>query len=438
MKFERRLLGFRLILLFAVMLSSWNGVFSQKKISPYLIGQNVWERNAVFNILQEVKAVKFQTIRIGGNGYENTRFTDAELVRLIDYVRSVGAEPIVQLPRQLKDGDKAFNVIARINGELGKAIKFWSIGNEPDHHNQLASPEEVFDYYTRIAAQIKRYDSNARIMGFDLASYKTSYIDRLLGGDLDLTGKVPGHRYYYLDMVSFHGYKFKDILKMEADVADLKLRLERANRKRPAREKLGWAITEFNSHWLVDYKLDGDYWPFTFYNGQMFAEVYDLGMREGAFTICPWSLLEGGADREGTDLSMFDLTNNRLYPRSNYYHTQMLAQNFRENYLPHRDNKDSVTVIPMGDSDGISVMILNKSKKSHFDYIVKLNDKKNISSGDTLYINISAGIVSTYRAGIQPESTQMLIFDNKGNLINKYSYSRKDEAERKAPTIERF
>ncbi|RZM26221.1 MAG: hypothetical protein EOO88_17780 [Pedobacter sp.] len=424
------------LILFTV--SAAAAVFGQQRISPYLIGQNAWERNAVFSIHDEVKAVHFQMIRIGGNGYENPRFVNTELIKLIDYVRSVGAEPIVQLPRQLKNDDLAYKAIERINGELGKKIKFWSIGNEPDHHNQLASADEVYDFFTKISAQIKRFDPDGKILGVDLASYKPEYINRLIGGDLDLTGKIPGHNYYYLDVFSFHGYRFRDITTMEANVANLKKRLKPINSGRPKDQQLAWAITEFNSHWLVDRNLDAEYWPFTFHNGQVFAEMYDLGMREGAFTICPWSLLEGGADREGTDLSMFDLINKKIYPRSNYYHTQMIAHNFRKNYLMHHENQDSLTVIPMGDEQGISVMLLNKSKSRNFDYKIDLNGRKKSKDEKSVSVRIDARVPSTFNSSIDAQTTQMLIFDMNGLLKKKYVYNYQNEALMEGPKITVF
>ena len=413
-----------------------NSAKAQISISKYLIGQNAWEKNQIFKVIDDIKAVHYQAIRIGGNGYENIGFMSKDVLKLIDYARSVGAEPIVQMPRQLKDNDGAFKAIAYLNGVQHKKIKFWSIGNEPDHHNQLSTPEEVYDYFTKIAAQIKRYDPNAKIMGFDLSSYKVSYLKRLLGGDLDVTKRIPKQDYYFLDMVSFHNYKFKDITGFENDVKDLKQLLKPINENRPGNQQIGWAITEFNSHWMVDTSLGNDFLPYTFYNGQIFAEMYDLGMREGAFTICPWSILEGGARRQGTDLGMFDLVGNKYFPRSNYYHTQMLAQNFRDNYLSHSNTQKDVTVIPMGDKSGVSVMIINKNKSNNFQYTLQLHlSNKEVS--DHL-ITINANLSTVLKADMQPASTQMLVFDKEGKLIKKYIYSAKDEESKKAPSIELF
>ncbi|QEK51717.1 hypothetical protein FYC62_08625 [Pedobacter aquae] len=384
------------------------------KISNYLFGQNAWERSGIFKVQEFVKDVQYQTIRIGGNGYENAGFINKEAIKLIDYVRSVGAEPILQMPRQFKNNDLAFKAITYINGENKKGVKFWSIGNEPDHKNQFAKPEEVYDYFTKISEQIKRYDANVKIIGFDAASFTPDYHNRLLGGDLDLTGKISGKDYYYLDVVSFHHYKFKDISRFETDVKDLKQKLYVLNKNRAKKHHLTWAITEFNSHWLVDKKLEEDYQPYTFYNGQMFAELYDLGMREQAFTICPWSILEGGADREGTDLSMFDFLNNQYLKRSNYYHTWLLSRYKRAYYLPHQESQKEIVVIPMGDKEGMTVMLLNKSKQKAFEYHLQFNRKK---TNKHVSINIAAGLAKNYQSAISPQTTHMLVFDKRGNLL---------------------
>lgn len=421
---------FRLVVF--LFLATASAGFAQIPISPRLIGENAWGRQTIFQVKDQLAKVGFQTIRIGGNTYERGTFIDQHAIALIDFARSIGAEPVVQLPRQLKDNNAAYNAIAYINGKMGKKIRYWSIGNEPDHKNQLAQPEEVYDYFKKISAQVKSYDAGAVIMGFDLSSYKPLYLDRFLGGDLDLTGKIPGKPYYYLDLVTFHGYKFKDIAKFETEVNQLKAQLTTLNARRPEGKKLGWAITEFNSHWKVDHSLDNDFMPFNFHNGQIFAEVYDLGMREGAFTICPWSILEGGAKREGTDLSLFDLADSAYVPRSNYYHIQLLAQNIKRYYLKHTPNSQDITVIPMGDSTGFAIMVLNKNKSKAQEYTLNLNDDNHAGSSA---IAINAGIKKTIQDSIAAECTKLFVLNNKGDIERVYTYSAKDEAVKKAPQV---
>jgi len=425
-------INWQAIIIFLVACSAlpFGGV-AQEQISPYLIGQNAWEKKSIFRVKDQIAAVQYQAIRIGGNTYEKADFFSQSALELIDFARTAGAEPIVQIPRQLKDGDQAFQAVKWLNGTMKKRIRFWSIGNEPDHKNQRATDEEVRDYFMKISAQIKRYDPQAVVMGFDLSSYKIPILERLLGGDLDVTGKVPGKDYYYLDKVTFHSYKFRDIAGLEANVKDLKARLAVLNEKRPADQQIGWAITEFNSHWKVEPALGEEFLPFTFHNGQIYAEMYDLGMREGAFTICPWSMLEGGAKRQGTDLSMFDLQDGKYLPRSNYYHTQLLAVHIKRNYLQHSTNSKNLVVIPTGDNSGVAVMVMNKSKSSAQEYRLSFRFKE--QAPDSLQISINASIDQSYDGNIPAYSTQMLVFDRNGRLVRKFSYSSKDADEMRGP-----
>ncbi len=404
---------------------------AQITISPYLIGQNAWEQHSISKVKDQISEVRFQSVRIGGNTYEKADFISQSALALIDYVRASGAEPIVQLPRQLKDNDAAFKAVTYINGTMGKHIRFWSIGNEPDHKHQPATPEQVREYFTKISMQIKRYDPTAVVMGFDLASYNLSYLNRLLGGNLDVTGKVPGKQYYYLDKVTFHQYKFMNITKIEENVKDLKSRLASINAKRPAGEQIGWAITEFNTHWMVDLTLNEAYLPYNFHNGQIYAEMYDLGMREGAFAMCPWSMLEGGAERTGTDLSLFDLEDGVYKPRSNYYHTALLAHFIKSKYLLHSPNTDDLVVIPTGDESGISVMILNKNKTENLNYTLAF--KRGPVQSDPAVISINADLDREFKGHIPSFSTQMLVFDKMGKLIKAYEYSSKDAHQKTAP-----
>lgn len=77
----------------------------------------------IFEVQNQVKKVSCQTIRIGGNGYENNGFIYNNAVKLTDFARAVGAEPIFQMPRELKDNDDAYKAITYINVKMKKNIK---------------------------------------------------------------------------------------------------------------------------------------------------------------------------------------------------------------------------------------------------------------------------------------------------------------------------
>jgi len=239
----------------------------------------------------------------------------------------------------------------------------WNISNEPDlASNNFGNAAAVSTYIKRIASALKSVDSTIVIMGPETSWYQNSaYMTPLIGGSADITGKdAAGH--YYIDVVTFHKYMFTEISGLESDVNNLLSKFNTVNAKRPVDKKLSWGLTEFNTSYdnAINTSPDQDVW--SFHAGQLFAEIYGLGMRKGAFAMNAWSMFEG-PDRSGTDLSLFDKD---FKGRSNYYHCLMLGQNMKKNYVTTTDNQSNVVVIPMADSTGVSVMLLNKNRTAGY------------------------------------------------------------------------
>lgn len=194
-------------------------------------------------------------------------------------------------------------------------------------------------------------------------------------------------------------------------------------------------ISEINSHYSNDLAT-ADQKTWSFNCGQMFAELYDLGMRKGAFSICEWSVFESGGSRTNGDLSLFDFSGGKLKGRSSYYHALMLGQNLKTKYLSNADNKGDVSIISMGDSTGFAIMILNKNNTKPYEYSLGLNGA--YVSEKELKIKVSAGIDKEFTGIIGFNSTKMMVFNTVGQLIKQYSYNETDANSMNAPTIELF
>jgi hypothetical protein len=400
------------------------------KISPYLIGNNAWYYVNLKSLWGKIDTADFQTIRIGGAGAEGWYGDNAWYMTLIDDIRKANAEPIVQVPRYLTD-QQVIDFITKVNITNNKKIKLWSIGNEPDHRNRPSPVNEVSAYIKRISSALKSVDSTIIVMGPDNAGY-WNYLNDLLGTDsLSITGKnAAGH--YYIDVYTWHRYMFNTINGLESDVNNMMTRLATINASRPEGKKLTWGLTEFNSTYDNAKNPSSDYDVWNSNTGQVYAEVYGLGMRKNTFTMTAWSMLEGDSERAGTDLSLFDKDHKG---RSNYYHSLMLGQNMKNFYVTPTDNQDSVVVIPMKDSTGIAVMILNKDRDQGFDYALRLDDN-NFTNNKALQIKVNAGKNIELTDSITKFSTQMLIFDNQGILKKKYSYTSVDADFRGEPLIQ--
>jgi hypothetical protein len=109
-----------------------------QEISPTLFGQNFWlaqgdegNRPGYLDLLwPQVKASGVTMIRIGGNGYERQMPGSLRLSRMIDSIKSIGAEPLLQVPRQYS-ADEAYRLVRSVNASTREHVKYWSIGNEP-------------------------------------------------------------------------------------------------------------------------------------------------------------------------------------------------------------------------------------------------------------------------------------------------------------------
>jgi len=409
-------------------------VLQAQKISSYLMGNNAWYDGAGLNSLWDDMAVaKFQTIRIGGATAEGYLLTNSKYITLINGIRSSNAEPIVQVPRYFTD-QQVKDFITNINITNKKNIKFWSIGNEPDHSNRPSTLEEVSAYIKRISSTLKSVDPTILVLGPETAGFNSStYLTRLLGGNLDITGKDANGN-YYLDIYTWHKYMFTDINGLETDVNTFLSKVSASNLNRPLGKKITWGFTEFNSSYDNSKNTTPDQDVWSFHAGQLFAEVYGLGMRKGAFTMNAWSMLEGQVERAGTDLSLFDKD---LKGRANYYHSLMIGQNMKKNYLINTDNKQNVVVIPMADSTGIAVMILNKDHVTSFDYTLRL-DNGTFILPNALQIKVDAGVSTEITGNIAKEATQTLVFDRSGVMIKRYTYTSRDADMRGEPLVEYF
>ena len=403
-----------------------------QSISPYLIGNNAWYDGAgLTGLWDDMALAKFQSIRIGGSGAEGYQSNYTKYISLIDGIRLAKAEPIVQVNHTFT-AQQAINLITNLNITNKKNIRLWNISNEPDlPSNNFGDANAVSIYTKRIASALKSVDSTIIIMGPETSWYQNSaYMTPLIGGSADITGKdAAGH--YYIDVVTFHKYVFTDISGLESDVNNLLSKLNTVNANRPTGKKLSWGLTEFNTTYDNTINTTPDQNVWSFHAGQLFAEVYGLGMRKGAFAMNAWSMFEG-PDRSGTDLSLFDKD---LKGRSNYYHCLMLGQNFKKNYITTTDNKPNVVVIPMQDSTGIAVMILNKDQTTNFDYALRL-DNGTFVQAKTLQIKVNAGINAEITGSITKDATQMLVFDAAGTLVKRYTYTSLDAEGRGEPLVE--
>lgn len=428
--------------------------FSQE-ISPYMYGINAWMPYSVgtYNLngkldqlWGKVKDCRLKLIRIGGIKPDQYQPTNSQYLSLIDSIRKIGAEPIVQVPYNngVYSATNAASIVRYINITCGRNVKYWSIGNEPDGQYFFTTAAPIASYSKSFASAMKAIDPTIKIVGPDLSWLRSSIYSSLIGGADDITGKDTNGN-YYLDIVSFHFYPNSGS-QVRLDVtsnnpADFSSKItslvgwvKEANtlHNRTGSNALEWAVTEFNINYnnpvindVMGLGVKG------FINGQFWAECLGICMKNNAFTFMPWSIHESSGRGSIYDLGFLDGTLGQN-PRSSYYHLQLMATYNKTNYAIATDNKSLVKVVATKDTTGTTVMICNQELTSSFSYTVRL-DNNTVTGSNSLKINVDNSLAVQFSASIPSQTTQVVIFDSNGILQKIIEYSINDAINQTPP-----
>ena len=156
-------------------------------ISPNLFGQNHWiatgnEGNRVGYIhllWPEVQASGIKTVRIGGNGCNRNLPERKRLSVMVDSIRRIGAEPLLQVPSDFT-ALQAMELVEYFTKTGEKRVKYWCIGNEPLLHDEFTI-EEVHQYIMRIAPAMKKVDPTIKIFVFDECELREKAYEAMCG-----------------------------------------------------------------------------------------------------------------------------------------------------------------------------------------------------------------------------------------------------------------
>ena len=422
-------------------------VFSYAQtISPYLAGQNAWLPYAYGNeiyggsldqLWSKISDSKVKFIRVGGIAPDFSMPTNQQYLALVDSIRKIGAEPLIQVPygRGKYNASNAAAIVNYLNNTMGRNVKYWTIANEPNlpHDSYAAvSVGTVESYIKSYAPAMKSVDPSIFIVGPDCAWYDVGFYDNLIGGSNDITGRDTNGR-FYIDIVSFHSYPFDgnqsraDVINQpstgfEGAVKALIVNLNKANAKhgRNGASALRWALTEFNINYRNPTVNNAEgVGVHSFLNGQFFAEYFGIGMKYEVFTMMPWSVHESQGARGTYDLGYLD-NNTTFNPRAYYYHEMMISEHFKGSVLASSDNHTLIKTFASADANQISVLILNQELTRSFNAGLRF-DEQLINT--ELAINANVGLGKAYYDVIPAQSTVLLVFSRNGELIKKIFYS---------------
>jgi len=405
-----------------------------QEISPYLIGQNYWLENGdegrvgyVHKLWDKVEASGVKTIRIGGNGYQNNFPARTRLNNMIDSIKAIGAEPVLQVSSRFTDL-QAKELVEYYSRDNSRKVSFWSIGNEPLLHKRHTI-EEVHEFVVRIARAMKSVNSKIKIFVFDEASLEKEAYDAFVGGDLDIIG-LKENGAWLIDGMNFHNYPMgpdfdrEDVIfygpdKILKQIEHLQDLMTKANSKhnRVGKDALLWGLTEFNVTYVNPNREISGYGNPSFVGGQFMAEIFGYGMKYNAFMMNPWCISE--VDVVRTDFGYIGMPV-EFYPRSTYYHMQLISKHMKKNYIESDVNQEYVKTIVTEDETGFMVLIMNQHQTEDFDFSLSGANKESTSE---LEIKLNTDTNLSYEGLISNEATKLLVFDSNGNLKKEIDYS---------------
>lgn len=431
-----------------IIIISLNIRINAQEISPYLFGQNHWiatgdegNRIGYMDVLwPKVKESGVKCIRIGGNAY-NHRFPERKrLTAIIDSIRNIGAEPLLQVPVGFT-AIQAMELVEYYTKPGNKKVQYWSIGNEPLLHKDFTI-EQIHEYIMRIAPAMKKVDPTLKLFVFDECELREKEYRELCGGRLDISG-LKENGAWLIDGFNFHRYPngkefgrddvvFSGPENILAQTKLLKQIMEDADKKhnRTGDAKLMWGLSEVNVTYANPDREIAGYGNTSFLGGQFMAEVYGIGMQFGAFSVNPWCISE--TDAVSTDFGYLGLPR-EFYPRSSYYHTQMMAENMKGSYVNTSDNQKYVKIIASKSEDQIAILIMNQDQTTDFDFDIIFN--MNEKSKKPLVINAEAALDLIFSGRVENQTSMLFVFDSKGTLKKQIIYGLRHNLKNLKPEI---
>ncbi len=427
-----------------------SGLAKAQKISPYLFGQNLWLTDGsegrpgyIDKLWPKVEKSGVQMIRIGGAGYDDHMPDIETLTHWVRSIKAIGAEPLMQVSK-FKSAEESAALVKYFNDDKNLKVKFWAIGNEPyqmDHY----SIDSISDYIKSHASAMKAVDPTIKILVPDLAAYYNNVYEALLKDNKNSVAGRDKNGNWYIDGINFHNYPnskdysrsdviFYSVTKMRGMIMNLVRDLKYANEKyqRTGDEQLIWGITEFNITYNNpnDLSASGIAVP-SFINGQFWVDVFCMAMEYNAFTVDPWCIQE--SDRASTYFGYIGAPP-EFTPHSTYYHMKMMAENMNGEYVKMKSSNPYLKFFGSKDSESSTIIIMNQDSTKCFNVDLNNINKKSVS-GNELIVTAVQQINANYKSLVEPNSTVLVKFNNKGKKIFELLYNQNMAIENKAPLI---
>jgi len=174
------------------------------EISPYVYGSNMNLYTTIpVSLTDEAAALELGYVRFGGGDTDRMDMRDSILDLFIFQTRQIGAQPAMSVRLLGGTPEDAVEIVRYANIEQDYAIRFWSIGNEPNLFVALQGAESYTAHdlareWRAIAQAMLEVDPDIELVGPDITGYVVQdasdlddlvYLPDSLGGDaLDENG----------------------------------------------------------------------------------------------------------------------------------------------------------------------------------------------------------------------------------------------------------
>jgi hypothetical protein len=320
------------------------------------LGTSYWQWSPTWGDLvagteSQILRLAPMVVRMGGyNNDANTPdpFDEAQIDTAVAYARAIAAEPILQVPLLADTSGStptaatAAAMVTYANVTKAYAIKYFSIGNEPDLYPDAAGSTKGIAGYTPAAfcssvsayvAAMKAVDPSIKILGPELSWKYQSGSNDWLTPILQTCGAL-------FDVVTVHRYPIDPAqTTVENAAADANSFATTLARLRTMMAAAGMAekplaITECNITWDGEpAKSTLPASPGTVPAGLWAADTFGVGLQAGLWAMVYWST------REGWTLGLFPSGGGE--PRPSYWALDLFASQFGPTLL-------TVTSMPSG------------------------------------------------------------------------------------------
>ena len=336
--------------------------FSGNLFGLPLLGVNYWYFEPLTPSQKELVVRAFQhlhldIVRIGGLWYDAHGIDESVLKSFFEFCEALDATPLVQVPFNRYDVDKAREFVKRVKTLWPREI-WWSIGNEMDIYTDLWK-NRVFSWIEPMSMReaFNRFDEFLKLL-------EDSGASTIFAPDYSWKWRPWWKRHDWISpflerfsdrisILAVHRYPFDEAGSIKQIMDDVEAFTEEMSRLRRVFPQHPISLTEVNLTWNWEYKgrFDGQsYWA-----GLWFIAIYGRAAYLGLHSVLFWSAVNDKT------LSLVTVKGSQIELHPTYYALKFWSD--VEGELTKHELSKTLDYYVFESHDSRIVVIVNKSPK---------------------------------------------------------------------------